>query len=212
MLNTKPRAALILTALLLAAVTAASSAFACDEATRQQFLDDVAAGIAPDELEAIYGPCRNAGQQPTSQKLISIISTGNTFFEDLNGCGYNPQSKEVACDVEVKQFGGYGGFPTGSQEYVRFCFACGTTSLTPPFFNAEFLGTVHVTNDIGSGGTPPFFFEASSRTWSAPPPCTAADGLAFTVRAILSWAVPPANCFAAPVWGNQITFNARRDP
>lgn len=221
---------LILIALLGLALAAGPALAQCGDSERQAFADAVDAGVSYEDLEAAFGHCRDDVQgDPVDdiapvdgfgvEKLISIIPTGSVFYEEMNGCGYNPQSKQLACDVEVKRTTWYGTFgprPQGSDEFVRYCLACGTTSLTPAFFDHTFLSAVHVTNERpgGSGGLPPYFFTSTAQAWPDPPTttCPNTDGAAFTVRAILSWAVPPPDCFSAPIWGNQITWTARRDP
>ena len=205
---------------LIAAAAIPATAQICGDAERQQYLDGVAAGLSWEELSDQFAHCAGdlqPGIQPVfksadaTQKVIQKTYAGSVYYEQMNGCGYNPQSKEVACDVEVKRKTYYGPYPSGSQEFVRYCYACNTTSLNPPFFNSTFLGAVHVTDDKGSGGLPSYFFTASSRTWPGNP-CANNDGKAMTVRAILSWALPVPTCFSNPIWGNQFTFTVRRDP
>ncbi len=205
---------------LLGAASTPSLAQVCGDVERQQFQEAVDAGLSWAELEALFGYCAEDVQPPlvpmlkgvgATQKVIQKINTGSVYYEQMNGCGYNPQSKEVACDVEVKRNTYYGPYPSGSQEFVRFCYACNTTSLNPSTFNSTFLGAVHVTDDNGSGGLPSYFFTASSRTWPGNP-CALNDGKAMTVRAILSWYKPVQNCTSSPIWGNQFTFTVRRDP
>ncbi len=215
---------ILIASLAIALIGAASTpvlAQVCGDAERQQFQDAVDSGVSWDELQAFFAVCADDGQSPllskskdagATQKVIQKINTGSVYYEQMNGCGYNPQSKEVACDVEVKRNTYYGPFPTGSQEFVRFCFACNTTSLNPPMFDSTFLGAVHVTDDNQSGGTPSYYFTASSRTWPGPSPCPNNDGNAMTVRAILSWYTPVPDCTSSPIWGNQFTFTVRRDP
>jgi hypothetical protein len=158
------------------------------------------------ELEDKYGYCRGSAV-PSGTKGMTIKNTGSVAYEEMNSCGYHPQYDNVFCDVEVKLPYGFGPHPSGTMEYVLFCLDCDANGT----WDFQALGSVHVTNDI-SGGPLPFYFNASASTLSAHPLCTGNDGINFKVRAILSWQAMPTSCTYTPVWGNQITFDARRDP
>jgi hypothetical protein len=213
------------TGALSAAVVVKAQYFAdeCNtEQVRQQFIDDVAAGATEADLEFKYGGCREY-LDPTNQCTASsavrpgdIRSTGaavksvlnaNIFYERLNGCGYHPQAEMVSCDVELRQPFGFGGFPGGTTEWVRFCLDCNQNGI----WDYTTSGSVHVTNDI-SGAIPGYFFEAHATTFDAPGFCTVNNGGAGTLRAILSWVLKPATCSSRPFWGNTITETIRRDP
>jgi hypothetical protein len=209
---------------LMALAPRAASAQACDNATRASFAQDVASGASDADLEAKYGACRNAYAEPVcpvasdtvksasgelspTEDVKSVINF-NTFFERMNGCGYHPQAEMVGCDVEIRQFGGYGGFPGGSFENVRFCLDCNRDGI----WDYTTLGFVHVTDNVAPGPVPPWFHLAHATTFDAPLLCTNNDGGQTNVRAILSWAARPTNCNYQPFWGNIINFTARRDP
>jgi hypothetical protein len=194
----------------------------CDDASRTNFDAAVKAGVPEDQLEAQFGHCRTAFTEPActspapsaEEGIASItgevksVVNFNTFYERMNGCGYHPQAEMLACDVEIRQLGGYGAFPGGTFEHVRFCMDCdrnGTWDFTT-------LGFVHVTNNIAAGPTPSWYHLAYATTFAAPAFCTANNGGQANVRAILQWAAAPANCFSQPFWGNIINFTARRDP
>lgn len=221
---------LLIVGLLLAlpAVAATSDVAACDETVRANFAADVAAGATEADLEAKYGECRkNLTSQATAAaqlapKSISITNNGSIYYERMNGCGYHPQGEMLACDVEIRQPFGFGG-AAGSNEHVLFCVDCDNDLA----WDYATLGTVHVTDDF-SGGTPSWYFNVYATTWGAPTwdpntpgqlvNCTANDGAAMKVKAMLSWVLRPdpvtlTSCYTfAPFWGNTITFDARRDP
>jgi len=141
-------------------------------------------------------------------KSLVVTNTGSVAYERLNSCGYHPANENLFCDVEVRRRTGYIGFPAGSQEYVLFCYDCDRNGS----FDYQTLGSVHVTDDI-SGGPLSFYFNASSSTLPASSTlCTANNGQAGNVRAILSWFVAPTSCTFTPIWGNQVDFTVRRDP
>jgi hypothetical protein len=204
------------------APAAAPAQVPCDDNARADFAAMVAAGATEADLEAKYGHCRDAYQEPVCSPTavdntkgltpfadeIKVVTNFNTFYERMNGCGYHPQAEMLACDVEIRQLGGYGGFPGGTFEHIRFCMDCdrnGTWDYTT-------LGFVHVTNNATPGPVPPWFHLAYATTFAAPALCTNNDGRQTNVRAILSWAAVPANCNSQPFWGNRIDFTARRDP
>lgn len=207
--------------LLLGLALAAGPALAqtCTEDDRQAFAQLVTDNpdVSEEELDAAFGHCRDngttlpqalrqsLGDEPSGIKIVT--NTGSVFYERLNSCGYHPQAEMVSCDVELRQRFGFGGFPGGTNEHVLFCFDCNRDG----FFEFITRGFVHVTDDV-SGATPGYFFQAHSTTFDAPAQCTANNGGATNVRAILSWFTQPANCFSRPIWGNQIDFTARRDP
>lgn len=208
---------------VLAFVALAPSAAAqekCDDASRANFAAAVEAGATEEELEAQFGHCRTAFTEPActassaEEGIASMVGevktvvNYNTSYERMNGCGYHPQAEMLACDVEIRQLGGYGAFPGGTFEHVRFCMDCdrnGTWDFTT-------LGFVHVTNNVAPGPTPSWYHLAYATTFAAPALCTNNDGRQTNVRAILQWAAAPQGCNSIPYWGNIINFTARRDP
>lgn len=208
---------------------AAQPGTSCDDSARAAFAAAVANGASDQDLEAQFGHCRTAYTEPACQPdddessgafasvtgearsvigHVKSVVNFNTFYERMNGCGYHPQAELVACDVEIRQLTGYGAFPGGTNEFVRFCLDCdrnGTWDFTT-------VGSVHVTNNVAAGPVPSWYHLAYGLTGNAPNFCTANNGGQANVRAILSWAVAPANCNSQPFWGNIINFTARRDP
>lgn len=221
--------------LLIAALavwgTGAVSAQVCDDTTRSNYATDVNNGFTQSQLESKYGHCRTltpAGSFSEDEhsgysNIAMAIKQGlnaNTAWERMNGCGYHPQAEQASCDVEIRLNGGYGGFPGGTFEHVRFCFDCDQNGT----WDFQTLGFVHVTDSIlGAVGTPSWFHEAHATTFAAPPACTTNNGGQMRMRTILSWAALPPLCangtslVAAPfqpmpVFGNAFDVTARRDP
>lgn len=212
--------ALVFAALMPRSV-AAQDLEKCDDSSRANFAEAVAAGASEEELEARFGHCReeedasggtsgeSAGKGLTSSfEKIKFVSNYNTTYERMNGCGYHPQAEMVACDVEIRQFGGYGGYPWGTFEHVRFCLDCDRNGT----WDYSTLGFVHVTDNAAPGPTPSWYHLAYATTFAAPALCTNNDGRQTNVRVILSWALSPGDCGFRPYWGNSIDFTARRDP
>lgn len=187
----------------------------CDDASRANFAAAVASGASDEELEARFGLCREeaaSGSIGKSLKAMTakskVVTNFNTGYESMNGCGYHPQGEMLACDVELHQFSGYGGFPGGSFEQVRFCMDCdgnGTWDYTT-------LGFVHVTDSAVPKATPNWYHLAFATSFAAPALCTNNDGGQTNVRAILSWSQTPTDCNFKPYWGDVVDYTARRDP
>jgi len=208
-------------AALLLSLPARAQTSSCDDNARKQFNLDVAGGSTDATLEAKYGHCRFAYTEPPlcatdNSKIIAFIPS-NVFYERMNGCGYNPQTEVVGCDVEIRRLTGYGPFgaaPAGSLERIRVCLDCNRDGV----WDFQAVGNVHVTDNIAAGPIPSWYHLASVPTAGAPAACTANNGGQTDVRVILSWsAIPPVCVNAAlvqpmPVWGNLINFTARRDP
>jgi hypothetical protein len=127
---------------------------------------------------------------------------GNTDFEELTCAGLNTPSDTFGAVVHVKQPVGYGGdlCSTGSQEYVAFWADWDGDGI----FEA-YLGTASVpVHDISS-------IPAGGLYYSVLLPVTLGEHLqdcsapnVVSVRAVLSWAVPPSTSdpSVVPFWGN----------
>lgn len=179
----------------------------CGDDERIAYQEAAESGVSAEELADQFAHCRFDGSDGLQKTITINNAVGSTFYEQMNGCGYHPQIGVAACDVEVKRTTWYGNYPAGSNEHVTFCFQCGGGWTAVP-------GAVHVTNDI-SGAAPSYGFMAYAVAPPLCPPPGGGTGVAFQVRATLSWAVPAGNpCANNPtlVWGNQITFDTRDDP
>lgn len=54
----------------------------------------------------------------------SVAQLGSLFFEEMSCAGYDPQRRQFAAPVKIKQPFGFGGTPLpGSREYVLHCVA-----------------------------------------------------------------------------------------
>lgn len=202
----------------------------CGDAERQQFAAAAEAGMSPENLEAMFGHCRGILPVPSflPNKSAAVVDNtiGSIRYERLNSCGYHPQAKVASCDVEVRLPSFYGTIPQGTNEYVKFCLDCNRDGV----WDYSTMGAVHV-NDDTSGTQASWYFNAFATIWPDPgtfaghnniyPPfnpqlpwsCIQNDDLGMQVRAVLSWAVPPAGTCANPsvIWGNMVTFDTRRD-
>jgi hypothetical protein len=201
---------------------------------REKVLAELEAGASVDELQKKYEGCvaEDTAAVPASNLATaagpvfqpvpiptlpppvpilfpseSIKNTGSTFWEAIKSCGYNPQREEANCAFEVRQRFGYGGpvGAPGSHEYFLFCADLGA-GLVPIHTNG-----VHL-NDESFGVQPRWSFSA---TIQSDPRLLSLRNNGQTMRhgrVILAWLFPPANCNAAPIWGNQSDFRFRLDP
>lgn len=203
---------------LVLLVAGSSAASAQCTVTRSQVEADVVAGLSADEMQAKYANCTASSGSAATATIagpgISAISEeANTFvnfninWERIESCGYHPQREEADCAIEIRQNTGFGGQicqAPGSTEYILLCVNFGA-GLVPIH-----TGTVHV-HDAIPGSVPPWDFgvviQANPRLAAM-----ANNGVTLQARAILSWAIPPPNCFWGPIWGNWANFRIRLDP
>jgi hypothetical protein len=183
--------------------------------TRDQVMADLASGAAAEDLAVKYTDCVSA--DPTDNQSSSsvpiyqsegIMNTGNTYWEAIKSCGYQPQREEANCTVEIRQRYGYNGpicRGPGSHEFLLFCVDYGDGNLIPVHTNG-----VHV-HDEGLGVQPRWNFSATiqsdARLLRQPN-----RGQTLKARVILSWELPPTSCNYRPIWGNQSDFRFRLDP
>ncbi|QSQ20919.1 hypothetical protein JY651_37725 [Pyxidicoccus parkwayensis] len=188
---------------LMAAPLTAAAQQVCDDNTRTAYQNAVNAGATDAELEAQFGACRGT----VTQGVVATVTNFNIFYEKMNSCGLHPQQRRPACDVEIRQNGGYGAFPAGSNENVLFCFDCDLNGI----FEYSVPGSVHVTNNI-SPQTPSWYHSVNAVAANTPATCAWGSGRTIRIRAILSWSAKPTSCASKPIWGNWIDFQARLDP
>lgn len=214
----------LLALVLLVAGNPAASAQNCT-VTRSQVEADVLAGATPEELQAKYAGCVSGDSTSGAASAFELefdesevdLATGqtntqafagNTSWEKIQACGYHPQREEAVCAIDILRTTGFGGricVAPGSTEYVLLCVTFPGGGLVPVH-----TGTVHV-HDANAGAVPPWDFgvviQANPRLAAL-----ANNGATLPARAILSWAIPPANCNAVPIWGNAVNFRIRLDP
>ncbi|HEV7890947.1 MAG TPA: hypothetical protein VGP08_09920 [Pyrinomonadaceae bacterium] len=168
------------------------------------------------------------GDTATANKLLWEVASkkasaagpvsGSVFFEEIKACGFYPQETRLACVLDIKQNGGYGGpiESFGSTEHVYFCVD----------WNGN--GVFEQTESVGQGSV--VMHDASARTNYAVyrdinipggfRTHTSSPGVALTetrapilnAQATLSWVLPPTGCNFSPVWGNVFRFRIRLDP
>lgn len=146
---------------------------------------------------------------PIRQKMLFQLAlgtkadfTGNTTWEQLTCVGYNPQTSTLRAVVAIKQSSGYSGglCSPGSKEYVRFFidYGAGFEDLGYTSFDVHDIpdspGVVHPIDYVAEMQVPDAKHRRCCGTAVIP-----------TVRAVLSWNVPPStNPNSLNTFGNRI--------
>jgi hypothetical protein len=194
--------------------------------SREEVAEALQAGIEPKQISEVYAACLPPAEPPIfnedGEPVQNVISSqksgwGNTKFEELTGCGYHPQRRELVCVVKLKQQSGYGGTPPypanmGSFEWVKFCVFYNSDN--PPIgWESVNTSAVHVHDRPSYAMHPPYYYgvviPANPRLHQA-----LVNGQTLRAGAALSWgALPPAWPWCPPgYWGNSKYFKIKLDP
>lgn len=205
-----------------------------DEDIREQFSAlmeegayEEAAALA-DELfpQEGYGKPDEMSQKANGLAAPSLQWDSSRHWEEFTSCGFYPQESRLACGLDIKQQGGYGG-PVGafgSFEYVQFCVDWnnnGVFDTSGTWGSIESVGaaTLHMHDDYS--GSPPWQYAVYRDITPPGGPRTDMGGAtsttttnapSFRARAILSWAFAPKDCNYVPIWGDVVDFQIRLDP
>ena len=140
----------------------------------------------------------------------NISYLGNTFFEEMSCCGYDPQRRQFACPVKIKQLSDYGPFPLpGSREHTLHCVAVTPSGPWVPVGR----DSVHLANAI-PGSVPTWQFAtitAANGNLPHLPAVYPMSGITRAARSILSWNLWPTSCNYQPRFGNVIEYRIRLD-
>ncbi len=202
---------------------AASPAHAADTVCGQDVKDYVAKVLAAadpaklkdteDGLYKQFSYCAQDGQNlPATDPFFAaarqcgakVSILGSLFYEEMSCCGYDPQRRQFACPVKIKQPFGFGGSPLpGSREYVLHCVADAAGVFKPVGDDS-----VHLSDS------------KYAPTWQFAVIAAANDNLHLVqpmsgeprrARSILSWQLPPRDCDYKPIWGNALDYTIRLD-
>jgi hypothetical protein len=144
--------------------------------------------------------------------------SGSVFFEEIRACGFYPQETRLACVIDIKQNGGYGGpiETFGSTEHVYFCVDWNGNGVFEP---TESVGQGSVVMHDASARTNYAVYRdinipGGLRTHTASPGAALTETRApiLNAQATLSWVLPPTGCNFSPIWGNVFRFHIRLDP
>ena len=105
------------------------------------------------ELYAKYQFCTQDAQQVPSTFFVAarecgaaVSNLGSLFYEEMSCSGYDPQRRQFASPIKIKQTFGFGGAPLpGSREHVLHCVADASGTLVPVGRDS-----VHLANAIGN--------------------------------------------------------------
>lgn len=164
------------------------------------------------ELYATYQFCvQDAQLAPASffaaarECGASVSNLGSIFFEEMSCSGYDPQRRQLASPIKIKQTFGFGGAPLpGSREHVLHCVADAGGTLRPVGRDS-----VHLANAVNQAPTWQFavIANANENLQTIYP----MNGQTRRARSILSWALPPTDCNYTPIWGNALNYRIRLD-
>jgi hypothetical protein len=130
--------------------------------------------------------------------------TGSTAYEEMSCCGYDPQKREFACPVRIKQNFGFGASPfPGSREFVLTCVANAQGVFVPVA-----LDKVHLSN---SANAAPWMFAVTADVVANFNTVMPLNQATTRARSILSWNAAPRDCNYRPIWGNTVEYRIRRD-
>ena len=222
--NVRVRATRIVLAVAsVVAVSIPTSAMAqaaiCGPEIKQQVADalakasDDATKLALEkELYAKYQFCIGDSQSAPASFFAAarecgaaVSNLGSLFFEEMSCSGYDPQRRQFASPIKIKQSFGFGGSPLpGSREYVLHCVADAGGVLQP-------VGRDSVHLSDSPNGLPTWQFativSATENLYVVYP----MDGSTRRARSILSWNLRPTDCNYTPIWGNALNYRIRLD-
>src|SRR3954447_12095208 len=164
------------------------------------------------ELYAKYQFCAQDAQLVSSAFLAaarecgaSVSNLGSTFYEEMSCVGYDPQRRQFASPIKIKQTFGFGGAPLpGSREHVLHCVADAGGILKPVGHDS-----VHLADAPNQGPTWQFaVIAAANENLQTVYPMS---GQARRARSILLWAFTPTDCNYTPIWGNALNYRIRLD-
>ncbi len=136
----------------------------------------------------------------------AVSNLGSLFYEEMPCAGYDPQRRQFAAPVKIKQVFGFGPAPLpGSREYVLHCVADPTGVLLP--VGAD---SVHLADAIANQ-SPTWQFAVIVNATTNLQLLQPMSGQTRAARSILSWNLRPTDCNYTPIWGNALNYRIRLD-
>lgn len=165
------------------------------------------------ELYAKYQFCAQDAQLVPSTFYVaarqcgaSVSNLGSLFYEEMSCAGYDPQRRQFASPIKIKQTFGFGPAPLpGSREHVLHCVADASGTLVPVGRDS-----VHLANAIGNQ-SPTWQFAVIVNANQNLQTIYPMNGQTRRARSILSWELTPTNCNYTPIWGNALNYRIRLD-
>ena len=135
-----------------------------------------------------------------------VSQLGSLYYEEMSCCGYDPQRRQFACPVQIKQNFGFGGTPLpGSREYVFHCVQDANGVFVPVGRDS-----VHLSDAI-AGAIPTWQFAVIANANQNLQTVYPMNGRTAVARSILSWGLEPTNCSYQPIWGVALNYRIRLD-
>jgi len=168
---------------------------------------------AESELYGKYQSCAQDAQLVPQSFFVaarecgaSVSNLGSLFYEEMSCAGYDPQRRQFASPIKIKQTFGFGGAPLpGSREHVLHCVADAGGTLVPVGRDS-----VHLANAIGNQ-SPTWQFAVIVNANGNLQTIYPMSGQTRRARSILSWAFTPTDCNYTPIWGNALNYRIRLD-
>jgi hypothetical protein len=136
----------------------------------------------------------------------TVTNLGSLFYEEMPCAGYDPQRRQFATPVKIKQTFGFGAQPLpGSREYVLHCVADPAGVFQPVGFDS-----VHL-SDAVPGQAPTWQFAVIVNANMNLQLIQPMNGQTRVARSILSWNLRPIDCNYTPIWGNALNYRIRLD-
>jgi hypothetical protein len=156
--------------------------------------------------DAQFAPPPSTFFSAARQCGASLSQLGSLFYEEMSCCGYDPQRRQFACPVKIKQTFGFGGTPLpGSREHVLHCVADAQGIL-----RVVGRDSVHLANAL-PGQFPTWQFAVVAAANENLQTVQPMDNTSRRARSILSWGFAPTGCDFVPVWGNALNYRIRLD-
>jgi hypothetical protein len=165
------------------------------------------------ELYEKFQYCSQDAQAAPSTFLVAarecgaaVSNLGSLFYEEMPCVGYDPQRRQFAAPIKIKQTFGFGGAPLpGSREHVLHCVADAAGVLLPVARDS-----VHLADAIGNQA-PTWQFAVIANANQNLQTIYPMNGQTRRAKSILSWAFPPTDCNYTPIWGNALNYRIRLD-
>ena len=136
----------------------------------------------------------------------AVSNVGSLFFEEMSCAGYDPQRRQFAAPIKIKQTFGFGPAPLpGSREHLLHCVADAAGLLRPVGHDS-----VHLADAIGNQ-FPTWQFAVITNAHENLQTVYPMTGQTRRARSILSWAFTPTDCNYVPIWGNALNYRIRLD-
>jgi hypothetical protein len=176
-------------------------------------LSDEAKASVYEEIYGKYQFCAQDAEAAPQNFFVAarecgaaVSNMGSLFYEQMSCVGYDPQRRQFAAPIKIKQIFGFGPAPLpGSREYVLHCVADASGVLLPVA-----LDSVHLADAIANQ-VPTWQFAVIANANQNLHTIYPMNGQTRRARSILSWALPPTNCNYTPIWGNALNYRIRLD-